>query len=203
MRGFTIIDAQTPSSDVVVWVVGRNPDQPLRPRSTNAVVIERGDERLAAKVYALTRDCVVVATPGSDPAVATYDGEHLTLDNFEVLLAATQTHREAINEALSMYAVRPNPKTGKAPASPRKITRPVFLSLPKWSDFEPREISVTAQALAAANYVGAVWHAWLATDNERASRVESPPRMTPELSDPQVAEFPAAFARLLTPQPVV
>ena len=64
------------------------------------------------------------------------------------------------------------------------------------------------RALSVANYVAAVWSAWLATDEQRVRRAINPrtgttPWIMPEaLGSPELAEFPPEFGQLVQPEPV-
>ena len=62
MLGFAALDHQ-PGGPVAVWLVSRTDS--AEASSTNAVVVDPDDPEAVRKVHGLTRDRVVVLTPGS------------------------------------------------------------------------------------------------------------------------------------------
>ena len=62
MLGFAAVDRR--SETVAIWLVSRT--DPTEASSTNAVVVDLADEHALKKVHSLTRERVVIATPGSD-----------------------------------------------------------------------------------------------------------------------------------------
>ena len=62
MLGFAAVDRRPDT--VAIWLVSRT--DPDEASSTNAVVVDLADEHALKKVHSLTRDRVVISTPGSD-----------------------------------------------------------------------------------------------------------------------------------------
>ena len=62
MLGFAAVDRR--SETVAIWLISRT--DTAEASSTNAVVVDLADEHALKKVHSLTRDRIVIATPGSD-----------------------------------------------------------------------------------------------------------------------------------------
>lgn len=211
MRGIVTIDRRPGSEILAVWVsarasvghreqyLGEEANDPAnggdtRPENVNAVVINmKTDAQAMEKVRSLVSHSVVVATDGSDLTGLPIDSKPMSVADFGMLTDETEEHQRQILEALDSYATRISPKTG-AVLRPRPVARPNWVRRPAIDQFRPGEDTPAARALATANYVCALWRYWLATDEERRARVDSPPRMTDQLSSPIVPDFPPKLA---------
>ena len=206
MLGFAIVDRRA-SDKIAVWLTSRV--APLAVDHTNAVLVDpQRDSDGLETVRNLTRDRVVLLTEGSTPVGLPIDGEPLSVTAAaEDLAAEVQRHQTRVLDALNDYSLRPNPKTGRAPKSPRKVIPPEFGACPSAADFHPVENTPVGRALASANYLRAMWSWWLRTDHERARRASRPdgePWMMPEdLAGSEVADLPDGFARRVHLQPEV
>jgi hypothetical protein len=214
MRGIVTIDRQPGSDVIAVWASsrvgggyreqeldGEKNDRPngtdTRPVNVNAVVIDtKTDPEAMKKMRSLVFRSIVVATEGSSLAGLPIDLEPLRISDLDALADEAEEQQQRILDALDIYATRISPKTG-AVLKPKPVARPRWMVRPSIYQFPPQKDTPAMRALATADYICAVWRYWLSTDEERRSRVDSPPRMTPELSSPIVPDFPPGFEDLL------
>ncbi|MDO5067997.1 MAG: hypothetical protein Q4D96_12020 [Propionibacteriaceae bacterium] len=193
MLGFAALDHH-PGGPVAVWLVSRT--EPAEASSTNAVVIETDDPELQRKVHGLTRDRVVVLTPGSSAEGLPIDGAH-EVDLLARLTDATRTHQEAIIAAIRAHA---------ASRKGQKLVEPTFPATPEVPAEWPQ--SPELRALQLARWLGRVWTTWLVGDGERLRRTTQPRTgitpwiMPPELNQPDLLELPPALSDDLHPQPL-
>jgi len=192
MLGFAAVDRR--SDAVAVWLVSRT--DPAEASSTNAVVLDPTDENAHSKVHALTRDRVVVATPGSDLSGLPIDGGHpATL--VEEFIEATRAHQQAIVDAVRSYT---------AARKGQKLVEPAFPAEPELPDDWPA--TCQDRALELAQVVSRIWKNWLVSDGERLRRTtqprtgKSPWIMPPELNQQELLALPPALADRLRPEPV-
>ncbi len=186
---------------VAIWIVGRV--TPVDAASVNAVVVDVDEDPNADdKLRSLTQGRVTVLTNGSTAGPLPMVGRMLVLSDLASLAVATSVQQERILEAVRAFAARPDAKTGRLPKTPRKIVVPEFNAIPIAADFPPRADTPPCRALAAANYLAALWSLWLQTEDERrrrASTANGDPWMMPDgLADRQIAELPSEFAEALT-----
>ena len=205
VHSIAIIDNRD-CTTVAVWISSRV--TPLEVLNVNAVVVDiASDPDALEKVRLLTRGRAVMLTEGSTLDGLPVEGEPLTVDNVAGLVSETEAHQQRILAAVHAYAVRPDPKTGRAPKNPRKIVPPTFPSSPSADDYQHDQATPVSRTLATANYVGRAWSAWLLTDDERCKRAVNAPgapwMMSHDLSDPHVADLPPGFAGRLRTQPLV
>jgi hypothetical protein len=193
MLGFAIVDNQPAETETAVWLTSHIDGSSVN--HTNAVVITHDDERHDAKVWALTRDRVVVLTNGTKPPIPF---EHvLSLQALDELLDETSAHQQLIADAVAAYAMR---------TKKRNVTVPEFSSAPTFTIDDRDEPAY--RALSVANYVAKVWSAWLATEEQRLRRTTEPrtgktPWIMPEdLNSPLIANFPPKFGQKAKPEPV-
>jgi hypothetical protein len=191
--GFAIVDRQSTADATAVWLTCR---EGSRVSHTNAVVIPNDDERYDVRLWNLTADRAVVLTNGTTPS-RPFDYA-LGIDAFDGFLDETAGHQQLIEDAVADYAARTKNKNLVTPEFPR--SRPTL-------DVDPRD-EPEFRALSVANYIAAVWSAWLATDEQRVRRAINPrtgttPWIMPEaLGNPELAEFPPEFAELVQPEPL-
>lgn len=191
MLGFAIIDRQPAADTTAVWVTSRTE---TFVRNTNAVVIQHDDPEYDTKVRSLTAGRCVVLTHGTEPLPRFLHAVHI--DVFDDLLERTAAHQARIRQAIADYSARNRTKL----VAPRFLPNPVPAA--PGSD-EPR-----FRALTVADYVGAVWTAWLFTEEQRVRRTvspktgESPWVMPHELNSPTVADLPPEFADQVKPEPL-
>jgi hypothetical protein len=194
LLGFAIVDRQPTANSTAVWLTTRLEGSQVR--HTNAVVVLHDDERHDAKVWALTADRAVVLTDGSTPPIAFRHS--LSIDVFGKLINETAATQQRIVDAITDHAARTKIRTLVVP----EFSKPPVHKLDDRDEPQYR-------ALSAADYVAAVWSAWLSTDEQRARRTTEPrtgqrPWIMPdEMGSPTVAEFPPEFALLVNPEPVV
>lgn len=192
MFGFAIVDRQPTAEATAVWLTHRTDTTFVR--NTNAVVIQHDDPDYERKVRSLTADHAVVLTDGTEPPLEF--AHAVRIDVFDDLIERTAVHQERISAAIDDYARRKR----------AKLVAPRFLPVPELA--EPEQDEPQYRALAAANYVGAVWAAWLFTDEQRHRRTVTPKtQVTPwimpsELNSDAVATFPAEFADQVKPEPL-
>lgn len=207
MSGFVSIDHQLGNSSLAVWVTSRIAES--RVVHGNAVVMDlSSDQRALEKVRSLTRGAIIVATAGSELSGLPIDGRPLRAEELEDLLDESEAWQERIVAAVDAYAVRPDPKTGRVPRSPRKLVRPTFPARPKLQDFVPADDSSAQRALATANFIARAWAFWLHVEDERRRRTIGPKGETPwmmpeELSSSAVAMLPPGFAATVNVQALV
>ncbi len=189
MLGFAIIDRQPAADATAVWVTSRTE---TFVRNTNAVVIAHDDPDYDTKVRSLTADRCVVLTHGTEPMP--HFANAVQIDVFDELLELTAAHQARIRQAIADYSLR----------NRAKLVAPQFPPVPELataSSDEPR-----IRALTAADYVGAVWTAWLYTEEQRVRRTaapktgESPWIMPHDLNNPTVAVLPREFADRVKPE---
>lgn len=186
------MDRQPKASATAVWLIGR---QGSRVTNTNAVVLSHRDKRYGDKVWALTADRAVVLTSGTTPP---REIEHaLNVEVFDGFIDETAFRQQLIEDAVAAYAAQTKNKNLVVPEFPR--ARPTI------AEVEPAG-QPQHRALSVANYVAAVWSAWLATEEQRVRRTINPrtgkvPWIMPEeLGNPELAEFAPEFAQLVTPE---
>lgn len=183
MLGFAIVDRQHDAGATAIWLASR---EGARVRNTNAVVIQQDDETYDAKVQALVADRAVVLTDGT--AAPVEFAHALNVSEFATLIDETAAHQQRIIDAITDHMTR---------------TRNGNLVIP---DFPAAPTLIAAQhnepasrALSVANYVGAVWAAWLTTEEQRVRRTgdhrnDASTRIMPEeLASPVLADFPPEF----------
>jgi hypothetical protein len=193
MLGFAIVDRQPTANATAVWLTTRIEGSQVN--HTNAVVIPHDDERHDAKVRNLTADRAVVLTNGSTAPLPFVHA--LSVDAFDGLVDETSGHQQLIADAVAGYAAR---------TKNRNLTMPEF-SAPPQLKIDSRD-EPAYRTLSVANYVAAVWSAWLVTDEQRVRRTINPrtgtrPWIMPEaLGSPALAEFPPKFGQLVKPEPV-
>jgi hypothetical protein len=193
MLGFAIVDRQPKADATAVWLTCR---EGSRVSHTNAVVIANDDERYDIRVWNLTADRTVVLTSGTQPPRAF--NHALGVDAFNGLIEETAAHQQLIAAAVADYAARTKSKNLVTPEFAR--TRPAL-------SIDPRD-EPEFRALAVANYIAAVWSAWLTTEEQRIRRAINPrtgttPWIMPEgLGSPEIAEFPPEFTELVEPEPL-
>lgn len=193
MLGFAIVDRQPEATATAVWLTTHAGGTTVQ--HTNAVVIAHDDVRYETKLRALTADRVVVVTEGSE-ANGLFSAV-LALAALDNLAAETAARQELIEKAIGDYA---------AETKNKNLVVPEYLPSPP----PPTELFPEPQlrALAAANYVAAVWSRWLATEDQRLRRTadprtgKSPWIMPSNLAQPEIAAFPPNFGNALTPEPL-
>lgn len=189
--GFATVDRQPRADATAVWITSRTGDNFVR--NTNAVVIAHDDPEYRAKVRALTIGHSVVLTEGSTRELPFTHA--VGVDVFEYLIEATARLQDHIAAAITEYAERKN----------ATLVVPKYLPVPELVIVEPDEPRF--RALATANYLVAVWTAWLFTEEQRQRRTisprtqETPWIMPAELNSPIIAALPAAFADRVKPEP--
>lgn len=198
MRGFVTIDNQPSSETTAVWVTTQV--EPHRAGHTNAVCVDKlSDPDASRKLRSLTRDYVVLLTEGSTLDALPIDGKPLSVVDIEALVTETEDHQERITAAVAEYASKTRSNS---------LAPPTFPPSPRPRDFAPREDTVAARALQAANYVARAWTLWLATEEQRRRRTVQPrtnrtPWIMPDaLNAPTVAALPPEFAARVHAQPL-
>jgi len=191
LLGFAIVDRQPKAGATAVWLTGR---EGSRVSHTNAVVLAHDDERYDYKVWALTCDRAVILTNGTEPP-KTF--EHaLDVAVFDGFADETAARQEQIVQIVTEYAERTKNTNLVIPEFP--ATRPTL----RTDDRDEPQY----RALSVANYVKAVWSAWLDTDEQRSRRTAHPrtgksPWIMPEpLGSPDLAEFAPEFGTLVQPE---
>lgn len=191
--GFAIVDRQPKADATAVWLTCREGSRAIH---TNAVVIPNDDELYDRRIWNLTADRVVILTSGTKPRRAFEYA--LGIDAFDGFINETAARQQLIEDAVAEYAAHTKNKN---------------LVLPDFSRSRPTlEIDSRDQpefrALSVANYIAAVWSAWLATEDQRVRRAINPrtgktPWIMPEeLGSPDVAEFPPEFGQLVQSEPL-
>ena len=171
------------SETLAIWLVSRT--APAEASSTNAVVVDLGDEHARRKVHWLTRDRVVVATPGSDLGDLPISNGH-----------STELVGEFI-EAIRSYT---------ASRRGQKLVEPTFPTEPQLPDDWPA--TCQDRALELAQLVSRAWTNWLVSDGERLRRTTQPrtgrtPWIMPtDLNQQELLALPPALAGRLRPEPV-
>lgn len=192
MLGFAAVDRR--SETLAVWLVSRT--APAEASSTNAVVVDLGDEHARKKVHWLTRDRVVVATPGSDLDDLPISDGHPT-DLVGEFIDATRSHQRAIVAAIRSYT---------ASRKGQKLVEPTFPTEPQLPDDWPA--TCQDRALELAQLVSRAWTNWLVSDGERLRRTTQPrtgrtPWIMPtDLNQQELLALPPALADRLRPEPV-
>ncbi|MGW6698242.1 hypothetical protein [Nocardia sp. NPDC055049] len=188
MHGFAIVDRQPVADVTAIWQTTRTENLV---RHTNAVVIEHNDPEYNTKVQSLTANRCVVLTQGSELPPKLVHAQHIDfLDDF---LDRITAHQGRILEATTNYSRRE--KT--------KLICPQFAPVAALA--APEADEPRFRALAVANYVCAMWTAWLSAEEQRVRRTVSPKTgnspwiMTPDLSSRTIAEFPTGFAEGVKP----
>ena len=192
MLGFAAVDRR--SDAVAIWLVSRT--NTAEASSTNAVVVGLADEHGLKKVHSLTRERVVITTPGSDLACLPISNGHPTT-LLEEFIDATRSHQRAIVEAVRSYA---------ASRKGQKLVEPTFPTEPQL----PKTWPATCQdrSLELAGVVSRAWTNWLVSDGERLRRTTQPrtgktPWIMPgELNQPELLALPPALTEKLRPEPV-
>ena len=135
MLGFAAVDRR--SDAVAIWLVSRT--NTAEASSTNAVVVDLADEHALKKVHSLTRERIVITTPGSDlTGLPINNGHPTTL--LEEFIDATRSHQCAIVEAVRSYAAArarswwnpPSPRNRNSQRPGLRPARTVPWSWPAW-----------------------------------------------------------------------
>ena len=192
MLGFAAVDRR--SETIAIWLVSRT--DPAEASSTNAVVVDLACEHALQKVHSLTRDRIVITTPGSDLTGLPIGDGHPTalLGEF---IDATRAHQRAIVEAVRSYA---------ASRRGQKLVEPAFPAEPQLPEAWPA--TCQDRALELAGLVSRAWTNWLVSDGERLRRTTQPrtgktPWIMPgELNQPELMALPPALTEKLRPEPV-
>ncbi|MFC9475932.1 hypothetical protein ACFTS5_27425 [Nocardia sp. NPDC056952] len=192
MSGFAIIDHRPHNDETAIWLTNHVDGTVIR--NTNAVVIQHDDPDYSKKVRSLTAYRWVVLTEGSEPPLPFAHAVETAV--FDVLIASTARLQDRIGEAIAEYAER-----HKA-----NLVVPTYLPIPQLPAVD--QVEARFRALAVANYIGAVWSAWLFTEEHRLRRTvapktrETPWIMPPDLNSPTLATLPAEFADRVKPEPL-
>ena len=178
-----------------MWCTSRSPRLSTLAVNVNAHSIELGTGDDAREIVrSLTRCRAVLATDGSDLESLPIDGKPLRPDDLIEFALEIEERRRAILAVIDDADIR----------NGTKLVRPVFAELPTPDRFDPTEDAPVPRAFALAEHLRALWIAWLHTDTERQRRLgRTSLVMPPELSDPEVPDFPGRFAARLTEQPLV
>ena len=192
MLGFAAVDRR--SASAAVWLVSHTAT--AEAGSTNAVLLNLAEPDAERKVHALTRDRVVVLTPGSDAT-----GLPLSFPQpaslVEDLVAATRAHQQAIVAAVHAYAADRKGQKLVAPTFPAEVSPPEV-----WPDAPEH------RALDLARWLARVWTNWLISDGERLRRTiqprtgKTPWVMPEELNQAGLLILPSVLADALRPEPV-
>ncbi|MGW5454756.1 hypothetical protein [Nocardia sp. NPDC003979] len=190
--GFAVVDRHPPYEFTAIWLTDRTTDDFVR--NTNAVVIPHDDPDHDKKVRSLTWGRAVVLTEGTDPPLVF--SHALRIEAFDDLIRQTADQQERICAAITDYSRRKR----------TKLVVPSFLPVPEIGT--PERDEPQCRALWVADYIGAVWSAWLFTEEQRVRRTTSPKsRETPwimpaDLNSPTIADFPVDFAERVKPETV-
>lgn len=199
MRGIATLDRQPGSDTIAVWVTSAS--EGTQGRHFNAVVIDAAnDPEAKKKVRSLTRCCAVLVTDGSVLDGLPIEGAPLTDADIADLVGETETHQDAILEAIADYKLRTRSVS---------IVPPTFPASPHAADYAPAEDTANGRAFATANFLVKAWTAWLMTDEERRRRTtrpksgETPWIMPDSMNSPHISVFPESFAARVFQQPLV
>ena len=159
-------------------------------------MVDLACEHALQKVHSLTRDRIVITTPGSDLTGLPIGDGHPTalLGEF---IDATRAHQRAIVEAVRSYA---------ASRRGQKLVEPAFPAEPQLPEAWPA--TCQDRALELAGVVSRAWTNWLVSDGERLRRTTQPrtgrtPWIMPgELNQPELLALPPVLAEKLRPEPV-
>lgn len=198
LLGFAVVDAHPDCEEIAVWLVSLIPGNHVA--KTNAVLVEdrHGGGRRDDQLRALTRDRIVVETPGSGPLPEFIDQPSswgLVLRFGQIV----QQHQDAIIRSVDDFARQ---------AKNRKLARPDFSALPDLDSFVPGK-SAVLRALETAVVLEAVWRCWIESEDERVRRTVNPrtgktPWMMPhELNDHLVNVLPGDLVSASRVQAVV
>ncbi|WP_067799158.1 hypothetical protein [Nocardia beijingensis] len=190
MLGFATVDRQPTADSTAVWLTSRI--DTIVVRNTNAVVVCHDDPDHDTKVRSLTADHAIVLTDGTEPPLPFVYANRVGV--FDEMIKLTAAHQERICQAIRDYSRR----------NRANLVLPGFLPTPVLTAAE--QDAPQFRALTVANYVGAVWEAWLYTDEQRYRRTVTPrfgktPWIMPlELNSPTIAAFPPEFAERVRPE---
>ena len=152
------------------------------------------DSEAISTVRSLTRCRAVMATDGSGLENLPIEGEPLRPRALADLAAEIEDRRREILKVIDDANDR----------NATNLVRPAFAELPTADRFVPTEDAPVSRAFALAEHLRALWTAWLVTDTERQKRLgRASLNMPPELTHPEVPDFPARFAARLTEQPLI
>lgn len=191
MLGFAVIDAQTDSDDIAVWLTSRM--SPTMVDHTNAVTLHRAEARTNRAMRSMIADRVVVLTPGTTIEVG---APAMTFDDLALVRGATSDLYDLVVAAIAAHKKRTR-------------TTVVTPSRPEDREYVPPTEDVPAlRALATANYLAWLWRGWLVVEEERRRRTvsprtqESPWMMPPELGSTDGRELPESVTAAFPPIPV-
>ena len=192
MLGFAALDRRSPT--VALWLVSHV--ETSEADSTNSVVLDLSQPEAARKAHALTRDRVVVLTPGSDASgLCLSTPQPVTL--VDDLIAATRDHQRAIVAAVRSYA---------AGRRGQKLVEPTFPTDAAAPENWPEAPEL--RALELARWLSRAWTNWLVSDGERLRRTIQPrtgrtPWVMPEeLNQAGLLPLPPALTDSLRPEPL-
>lgn len=197
VQGFAVVDSQPESPVVAIWHTTRVSGAAVE--HTNAVAVDFGSDPAARrKAHALTRDRVVLLTPGSTIDLLPVSGDVMTSKDVDDLVAETTRHQDRILDAVNDYVRRTRKNT---------IVRPNFMTTAITSSSTQALVAPTERALSLANYLARAWRRWLLTDEERLRRTTdsngiSPWMMPPELGSQELAALPTEIATRAAVEPV-
>jgi hypothetical protein len=185
MLGFAVLDEDPKSGDVAVWLTSQVDTKAAG--HTNAVIFPRA-ERDPAKVHAMVADRYVVVTARTVPHPVEMTGVHRNPADLQALQNEVAAAKQDLEEQFNAWQTsNPRQRTAVGPRWP--IIPSARLALP--------DPSIDAAAvLTEANYLAAIWTAWLVLEAERVPR---------RFLNPQHASIrliPPTFAGLYEPMPL-
>ena len=152
MQSIAVIDNVDPE-EVAVWIVSRTSAQ--RASNTNAVTLRRSvDPAADEKLRSLTRNNAIVLTEDSTVTDLPATARPLPLTALLAFAREIIDAQRRIVEASKEMGARPPSGLPQVPDH-----------LPEHDGDSPQQ-----RALRTANFVGHLWSAWLATEEERRSR---------------------------------
>jgi hypothetical protein len=186
MLGFAVVDDNPETGALAVWLTSHT--TPTGAGHTNAVIFAAGN-RHVVKIAAMVADRYLVLSPRTEATVAaltSLPGQAVDIDELARETVKTQEDLEAQFRAWVMGSTkRKHLSQPRWPAVPAEVS--------PWNDGDPAGVV----AMATANYVAAIWAAWLATEAERVQRRSF---LIPD--DAQVRQLPPGFVAAYKPLPV-
>lgn len=194
--GFAVIDCVAGSGQVAVWLISRV--AAAETASTNAVVLDLLDDGQAhRKIHAMTRQRVVLQTPGSDCEALPLTDPVAHLSSLDAIVDYADAMLVEIKQAIEAYARRVRSKSLAVPAPHRpSLGAPSDEGLP------------SARALAGANMLRQAWDYWLRVEQERVRRTVQPKTgtgpwiMPPGLDSPSIRVLPDEWMARAVQQPL-
>jgi hypothetical protein len=185
--GFATADVSKKDGVLMIWLT---PPMEGGVTHTNAVTFPHGDSFQAQLAWGMLVDRYVVLTARTNAADPVFDGWDVAPADIDTLVAEVRRTQDAVLDAVTAQ----RGQRGKG-----VLAEPTLPAVPSAVDQRASKKARPADlTLAVANWVAAVWVAWIGTERERVRRLRYMPE---ELSSANAELLPTAFVARFSPYP--